>query len=187
MPRSTTPVLVLNRVAVTLAAILSFGVLTQSEIASGSGSPPEPRRSAPAMLRLAQAGATGGTIGNTNKSVSGARPEAAPRKAVRHEARKSPPVHQASTRSGGVNRFDGSWKVVTAAQGCPYSTDATISGGAVTAAGFTGTVSSGGTLTGVFSLAGYVATITGHLAGNSGAGRFKRNDGCAGEWTMVRP
>jgi hypothetical protein len=136
-------------------------------------------------LHLAQAGSAGGNIGNVSKSLSGSEPEARPSTAKR-ESHKPARVRQASIKSGGVSRFDGPWKVVTAAQGCPYSADATISGGVVTSNGFTGTVTGGGTLTGVFNLAGYVATVTGRLSGNSGSGTFKRNDGCAGEWTMVR-
>jgi hypothetical protein len=47
------------------------------------------------------------------------------------------PVRQASTRSGGVSGFDGAWKAVVFAPGCPYTTDATISGGVVSSPGFT--------------------------------------------------
>jgi hypothetical protein len=183
MPRSMAR---LSNGAAAAAAILSFALLAQSATAAGSGAPQESGGSSLGAQHFAQAGSVGGSIGKGDKSVSGGEPEA---RMPKHEVHKRTPVRQASTNSGGVSRFDGAWKVITAPRvgGCdPYSTDAAISGGVVSSAGFTGSVTGGGTLNGVFSLAGYTAAVTGHLSGSGGTGTFRRSDGCAGQWTMVR-
>ncbi len=127
---------------------------------------------------LAQ-GATGGSIGNRDKGVSGAfdTPSAPSRREA--PARKS---------SGGGN-FDGQWKSVAVSNnGCSGTATAnvTIANGQVsTNDGLSGRVS-GGSLRANWAGNGMTGTVTGRLSGQSGSGSFRRSDGCTGSWSMVK-
>jgi hypothetical protein len=139
-------------------------------------------------------GSAGGSIGNDDKSVSGSR--SAPRSVEPDRpstSRRSKPAAEeprraARTGSGGGN-YDGTWSYVGVGTTC-QGTGAgsfTVSGGRVSLAGGSGSVSPSGSITSTSVGAdGVRITASGRLSGSSGGGRYTRADGCAGNWTATR-
>jgi hypothetical protein len=135
-------------------------------------------------LAFGQAGAIGGTIGKTDKSVSG---EEAP---LKMQSTKKP-LARADTRSrsgrdgGDGAKFDGIWTIVLS-PGCPSSgiRTVTVSGGQVKGFGVSGTVSSNGTVHIVGEGGGIVGT--GRAIGNTGSGSYRQSDGCSGSVRAIK-
>jgi len=141
-----------------------------------------------ALPALAQ-GSTGGSIGKTDKSVSGDQDGGGSRSTSREHSSKSERSSKSRGGSGGSSSFDGSW--TSASFGRTTCSDRTsgvvaISGGRMVSDGFTGTVSGSGAVRGVWAGSGLSATVTGRISGNSGSGTFRRSDGCEGGWTLTR-
>ena len=138
---------------------------------------------------LAQ-GATGGSIGKQDKSISGDQDGGGSRSTSQERSPKS--ERSSKSRSGGGGgggNFDGTW--ASASFGRTTCSDKTtavvaISGGRMVSDGFTGTVSGSGAVRGVWAGSGLSATVTGRISGNSGSGTFRRSDGCEGGWTLTR-
>jgi hypothetical protein len=95
-----------------------------------------------------------------------------------------------------VGAYDGTWNVVfaTHAGNCSSTNSVpfAVSGGRVSSAGggkVTGGISRGGTVSVRISVGASVATGSGRLAGNSGAGRWSgiiTGDRCSGSWHATR-
>jgi hypothetical protein len=137
---------------------------------------------------LAQ-GATGGSIGKQDKSISGDQDSGGSRSTSRDRPSKSERSSKSRSGGGGGGNFDGTW--ASASFGRTTCSDKTtavvaISGGRMVSDGFTGTVSGSGSVRGVWAGSGLSATVTGRISGNSGSGTFRRSDGCEGGWTLTR-
>jgi hypothetical protein len=139
-------------------------------------------------LALGQAGSIGGTIGKTDKSISGE--EAAPRKihsAKRSSAKtetRSPARRSGSGSDGGVARYDGTWTGVIG-PGCPVAGIRAlhVSGGRITSGGMAGTVDSAGS----FRIVGDDGTVgTGRVSGNTASGSYRQTNGCSGTIRATR-
>lgn len=129
----------------------------------------------------AQGGSTGGSIGKQDKSLSGGQDAPSTRSAP--SSRKS-----SKSGGGGGGNYDGLWNSASWGKTCSDRTTAvvTIAGGRMTSEGFTGQVSGGGSVSGVWAGSGISASVTGRISGNSGSGTFRRSDGCVGSWTLSR-
>jgi hypothetical protein len=138
-----------------------------------------------AVEAFAQSGSAGGSIGNDEKSLSGAR-----RVEPEQPARRSKPeraARQSPQRGSGGANFDGAW--IFTASGC--STKGTmsgaISGGRLSLEGVrTGQVTPSGSLYSAGSANGLTTTASGRLSGVTGSGTFRRSDGCGGRWTALK-
>ena len=153
----------------------------------------------PVCAALAQ-GATGGSFGNDNKSLSGSRDEprsAAPARRERSETRErgGPPRREAAPRrnagaggGGGVAKFDGTWSVTSVGETCSdtLTTTAVISNGRITSANDTGTINANGVSSSVGNYGGVRVTAQGRSTATNGSGRFQRSDGCTGRFTSVK-
>lgn len=131
-------------------------------------------------------GSSGGSIGNDNKSLSGAREEsrsAAPRRARPERIERRAPT----ARRGGGGNFDGVWTAIASA-GCAASGAGrvVVSGGTLSGQGVSGSVSSNGALRAVGNAGGITVISTGRLSGGSGSGVYRQSDGCSGTWRAVR-
>jgi len=139
-----------------------------------------------------QPGSAGGTIGKTNKSLSGGEDtepqrQPNPEAHIRHRATtEKSTVRRPSAGSGG--NYDGVWNTVAIGQTCSdtYTFVITALSGRLTAPGCSGSVTSGGSVRGVCNGGDLTGVISGHVSGRSGSGRFKRSDGCVGSWTAVK-
>jgi hypothetical protein len=139
-------------------------------------------------------GATGGSIGKQDKSISGGGDEGGgSRSTSRERERERPSKSERSSRrerggGGGGGNFDGTWASASQGRTCSDRTSAVvaISGGHMVSDGFTGRVSGSGSVSGVWAGSGLSAQVTGHISGRSGSGTFRRSDGCVGSWTLVK-
>lgn len=141
-------------------------------------------------------GATGGNLGNDNKTLSGSSPEsrtAAP--ARRERAERPAPRRQAAPvnrrESAGGAGFDGVWSISSAGtSGCSDTLTErfVVAGGRMTGSSGAGsaTVSSNGAVRGAGNYSGIGVTSQGRLSGRTGSGTFQRSDGCSGRWVASK-
>ncbi|UZE49863.1 hypothetical protein ONR75_03460 [Rhodopseudomonas sp. P2A-2r] len=142
-------------------------------------------------------GATGGSLGNDNKTLSGSSPEprsAAPARRERSErrARRSqaaPRDRGDSVGSGG--KFDGVWSISSAGtSGCSdtLTEEFVVTNGRMMGRNGSGSaaVSANGAVSGSGNYSGIRVTSQGRLSGRAGSGSFQRSDGCAGRWVATR-
>ena len=161
----------INEVACRIILILLLGMF--SSIAVGT-------------TAFAQAGSIGGTIGKTDKSVSGK--EEAPRQ-IRSAKKSSPRADTGSSsrrggRDGGVAKYDGKW-TATASPGCKSSGTISInaSGGLINDPLLSGTISQ----TGAFHTIGVGGAVgTGRITGNTGSGTYREASGCSGSISVIK-
>jgi hypothetical protein len=144
-------------------------------------------------LAFAQ-GSAGGSVGNDEKSLSGKRES--PR-AV-EPARRSKPKpeadepRRASRKSGGGSggggggNFDGAWVVNSVGCGGSSTTAVVVTSGRIIGEGLTGTISASGVSHSVGNYSGITVISNGRASGRSGAGTFRRSDGCSGTWTSSK-
>ncbi|CAN5429228.1 hypothetical protein BH11PSE4_BH11PSE4_29340 [soil metagenome] len=139
-----------------------------------------------ASAALAQ-GSTGGSIGNSEKSLSGSRDE--PRSvapAVRERASRPEP-RRASPRGGGTGSFDGAWTVVATGQCAGAGTfTVIIANGRVTGQNISGSVSPNGATRTISSYNGLTSIGTGRITGRTGSGTYTQSDGCSGSFRSVK-
>ena len=132
-----------------------------------------------------QAGSIGGTIGKTDKSVTGAE---APRK-IQTTKKSLPRAHTGSPsrrggRDGDVAKYDGAWTAVIS-PGCAHSGTLaiTVSGGRIKGFGMSGTISP----TAAFRTVGLDGTVTsGRITGNRASGSYREPDGCSGSIRAIK-
>ena len=146
----------------------------------------------PHGVAWAQSGSAGGSIGNEEKSLSGARE--APR-ATEPPARRSKPEaeepRRASRKGGGGsggNNFDGAWIVSAVGVTCSgtSSNAVVVTSGKIIGETARGTVSPDGKVYGTASGNGLTIITVGRLSGRTGGGTFKQSDGCSGRWTAAK-
>ena len=137
-------------------------------------------------------GATGGSLGNDNKSLSGSSSEpreAKPARRERSEPRAAPARRNSGGDGGGsVARFDGRWRISFTGQtkicaGLTADSTLTFSGGRASDGS---TVNSSGGFQGAANTGGVSAIMTGRLSGRSGGGSMRMSNGCSGRWTAVK-
>ncbi|MGM4988326.1 hypothetical protein [Tardiphaga sp. 841_E9_N1_2] len=135
-------------------------------------------------------GATGGSLGNDNKTLSGSSSEpraAKPARPPRSEQRAAP-ARRGAGEGGNAARFDGTWLIAFTGQsavcaGKTAGSTLTISGGSV---GGGGNISPSGVLQGVGSSGSVSAVMTGRLSGRGGGGSMQMSNGCTGRWTASK-
>ncbi|QUS39703.1 hypothetical protein RPMA_13290 [Tardiphaga alba] len=136
-------------------------------------------------------GATGGSLGNDNKTLSGSSSEpraAKPAPRERSERRQAAPR---SRGEGGGGGFDGVWSISSAGtSGCSdtLTEQFVVSGGRMTGSSGSGraTVSPNGAVRGAGNYSGIGVTSQGRLSGRTGSGTFQRSDGCSGRWVASK-
>lgn len=142
-------------------------------------------------------GATGGSLGNDNKTLSGSATESRSAPPARRERTEAPaPRRQTATRSrsesgGGGGSFDGVWSISSAGtSGCSdtLTEQFVVSGGRMTGSTGSGraTVSANGSVRGAGNYSGIGVTSQGRLSGRTGSGTFQRSDGCSGRWVASK-
>ena len=137
-------------------------------------------------------GATGGSLGNDTKTLSGSAPEprsAPPARRERTE-RRAPRSRSEGGGGGGGGNFDGVWSISSAGtSGCSdtLTEQFVVSGGRMTGnnAG-SATVSNNGAIRGSGNYSGIRVTSQGRLSGRTGSGTFQRSDGCSGRWVASK-
>jgi hypothetical protein len=135
-------------------------------------------------------GSAGGSIGNDDKAVSGARQERAVEREQPARRRAEQPRGPAPRRSeGGGGNFDGAWIVNAVGVTCQGTssnavvvTSGKIIGNNVTS----GRVSPNGAVYATGGSNGLTNVTTGRLSGRSGSGSFRQSDGCVGRWTASK-
>jgi hypothetical protein len=135
---------------------------------------------------FAQAGSTGGTIGKTDKSVSGGDEEAPARHSAKpRAAKRTSPESKTESRASGS--ADGTW-AISATGRCvpPWSLTFLISDGAISGSGASGQVSRGGSAHGNAVILGIKFDFIGHFGGRQATGTFVGPDGCPGQWTGTK-
>ena len=147
-------------------------------------------------LARAQSGSAGGSIGNSDKTLSGSREgpravePAKPAKTSRPEA-DAPRASRkggggGGSESGGGN-FDGTWVAVSTGTPCGTASERfVISGGRISGELSSGQVSPSGATTSGGSGGGISWHSSGRFSGRSGSGSFTRSDGCTGRWTASK-
>jgi len=137
---------------------------------------------------FAQAGSTGGTIGNRDKSVSGGEEEA-----KRHAVRK-PPVKRASQpprRGEGAatlgSSFDGSWAGMSVGP-CigKFGWTLQVSNGVISGNNTTGQVARSGATNGDMVVLGRHYLFKGVSRASGQASGTWTSPNCSGNWTAVR-
>ena len=141
------------------------------------------------QLAVAQSGSAGGSIGNTDKTLSGSRKvirESAPARPSR-ASRSEPRERRSTRRSSGGDSFDGAWLVASVGRPCGAASEAVlISSGRIVGQYTSGRVTANGQATGSGSSGGVSWTSSGRFSGRHGSGTFRRSDGCVGTWTASK-
>jgi hypothetical protein len=133
---------------------------------------------------LAQAGSTGGTIGKTDKSVSGGgeAPSREPR-ARSHAASRASAGPRSEARSGSA---DGTWAVSATPNCLPaWSLTVSVSNGVISG-GANGQVSRAGAVRGAATVLGMKFDFVGHFRGGQASGTLVGPNGCPGQWTAIK-
>jgi hypothetical protein len=139
-------------------------------------------------LAFGQAGATGGTIGKTDKSVSGggegasAEPRTKPRATSASIGPRSEPRSEAR-----LGAPDGTW-AVSATPGClpSWRLTTSVSNGVISGGGATGQVSRNGAVRGKAVVLGFKFDFVGHYHGGQASGTLVGPNGCPGQWTATK-
>jgi hypothetical protein len=137
-----------------------------------------------ASSALAQAGSTGGTIGKTDKSVSGGGEAASPEpRAKSHATSRAAAGSRSEVRSGSP---DGSWAVSASPNCLPSWTLAVSVSNGVISGGATGQVSRAGAVRGQAVVLGMKFDFVGHYRGGQASGTLVGPNGCPGQWTATK-
>ena len=133
----------------------------------------------------AQAGSTGGTIGKTDKSISGGGEAASSEpRAKSHMTSRTSAGSRSEARSGSA---DGTW-AVSATPDClpPWTLTTSVSNGVISGGGATGQVLPAGAVRGKASVLGFKFDFTGHYRGGQASGTLLGPNGCLGRWTATK-
>ena len=146
-------------------------------------------------LAFAQ-GSAGGSVGNDEKSLSGTRESPRAVEPVRRSKPKpeADEPRRASRKSGGGSggggggggNFDGAWVVNSVGCGSSSTTAVVVTSGRIIGEGLTGTINASGVSHSVGNYNGITVISNGRTSGRSGAGTFRRSDGCSGTWTSSK-
>lgn len=137
---------------------------------------------------FAQAGSTGGTVGNHDKSISGGGEE------TKHRAVRKPPATRASRpprrreQAAPLGSFDGSWAGMSIGT-CigQFDWKLQVSNGVISGSGTTGQIARGGATNGDMVVMGKHFLFKG-VTRTSGkaSGTWTSSPNCSGSWTAVR-
>jgi hypothetical protein len=137
---------------------------------------------------FAQAGSTGGTVGNHDKSISGGEEE------TKHHAVRKPPDTRASQRprrreqAATLGSFDGSWAGISVGT-CigHFGWNLQVSNGVISGNGTTGQIARRGATNGDMEVMGKHYLFKG-LTRTSGkaSGTWTSSPNCSGTWTSIR-
>jgi hypothetical protein len=135
-------------------------------------------------LAFGQAGATGGTIGKTDKSVTGGGEAASPEPRAKSRAtNRASAGPRSEARSGSP---DGTW-AVSATPNCLPAWTLTVSvSNGVISGGATGQVSRAGAVRGNAVVLGFKFGFIGHYRGGQASGTLVGPNGCPGQWTATK-
>jgi hypothetical protein len=141
-------------------------------------------------LAFAQ-GSAGGSVGNDEKSLSGTREspravEPVRRSKPKPEADEPRRASRKSGGGGGGGNFDGAWVVSSVGCGGSSTTPVVVTSGRIIGEGLSGTINAGGVSHSVGNYNGITVISNGRTSGRSGAGTFRRSDGCSGTWTSSK-
>ena len=141
-------------------------------------------------LAFAQ-GSAGGSVGNDEKSLSGTREspravEPVRRSKPKPEADEPRRASRKSGGGGGGGNFDGAWVVSSVGCGGSSTTAVVVTSGRIIGEGLTGTINASGVSHSVGNYNGITVISNGRTSGRSGAGTFRRSDGCSGTWTSSK-
>jgi hypothetical protein len=143
-------------------------------------------------LQLAPAagqGATGGSIGKQDKSLSGGIDEARPRSKSTERAKSK---SERSSSRGDGSSYDGRYSMsAVGGAGCAGqqsgSGNLVISGGRASETGFQLAVSGSGSLRGNINKGNLVGTLSGRISGNgTGSGTMNFTNGCKITFTLAK-
>jgi hypothetical protein len=137
---------------------------------------------------LAQ-GSIGGSIGNSEKSLSGAAPERSVDRERPARRSRQDEARPARRSGGGGGSFDGAWIVYAKGVTCSgTSSNAVVvtSGRIIGNNVSSGSVSPSGAVRATGGSNGLTNVTTGRLSGRSGSGTFVQSDGCRGTWTAAK-
>lgn len=134
---------------------------------------------------LAQAGSAGGTIGKTNKSVSGG-DEEAPSHSGKSRATKRI-ISETTREIRTTGSADGTWAVSATASCVPaWTLTVLVSNGVISGSGASGQVSRAGAVNGNATVLGFRFDFIGHFRGKQASGTFVGPNNCPGQWTGTK-
>lgn len=147
-----------------------------------------------ATTALAQSGSVGGSIGKSDKSISGSQEPSRALPPQQDAAPKAKSSSRAGSGSGGGSggggggNFDGAWAVSAVGVTCSGGSQSAVvvTSGRIIGQGVSGQVSPNGAVNTVGSSNGITIISSGKLSGRSGTGTFRQSDGCTGRWTAVK-
>jgi hypothetical protein len=129
---------------------------------------------------FAQAGSTGGTVGNRDKSISGGEEE------TRHHAVRKPPRRR--EQAARLGSFDGSWAGVSVGP-CigQFGWKLQVSNGVISGNGTTGQIARSGATNGDMVVMGKHFLFKGVTrASGKASGTWTSLPNCSGSWTAIR-
>jgi hypothetical protein len=137
---------------------------------------------------FAQAGSTGGTVGNHDKSISGGEEEARPRAVRKPPATRASQPPRRREQAATLGSFDGSW-AGTSVGACigQFSWKLQVSNGVISGNGTTGQIARSGATHGDMAVMGKHHLFKGvtRRSGNA-SGTWTSSPNCSGNWTAVR-
>jgi hypothetical protein len=139
-------------------------------------------------VALAQ-GSMGGSIGNNEKSLSGAAPERSVERERPARRSRQDEARPARRSGGGGGSFDGAWVVIANGVTCSGSSSNAVvvtSGRIIGNHVSSGSVSPSGAVRATGGSNGLTNVTTGRLSGRTGSGTFVQSDGCRGTWTAAK-
>jgi hypothetical protein len=134
---------------------------------------------------FAQAGSTGGTIGKTDKSLSGGGEERSPEPRAKSRAtRRDSDGPRPEARLGPA---DGTWAVSATPHCLPsWTLTVSVSNGVISGGGASGQVSRAGAVKGNAVVLGFRFIFIGHYRGGQASGTLVGPNNCPGEWTATK-
>lgn len=137
-------------------------------------------------IRFAQSGSMGGTIGNREKSLSGARDVERERPAHRSKSQRSQ-RERSPRHSGGGGNYDGAWTVTSIGCSGAGTGVVVVTSGRLIGQGISGSISPNGTIRSVSNVGNGVRAIgSGRASGRRASGIYRQTDGCTGRFTAVK-
>lgn len=133
-------------------------------------------------------GATGGSLGNDNKTLSGSSSEPRATTPAQRERSERRAPRSRSEGSGGGN-LDGAWSISSVGtSGCSdtFTEQFVVANGRMIGSQGSAAMGANGSIRGSGNYSGIRVTSQGRLSGRSGSGTFQRSDGCTGRWVATK-
>lgn len=137
---------------------------------------------------FAQAGSTGGTVGNHDKSISGGKEETGRHVVRKPPARRAGEVPRRRERAAAAGSFDGSWSGISFGS-CigQFGWKVQVTNGMISGGDTTGQIARNGATSGDMVVAGTHFLFKGvtRVSGQA-SGTWTSSPNCSGNWTAVR-